>query len=173
MLTCFLQWCRYSGNNRCCTYLLVRNRRNTCADVQKQALSNASVTDFLILEYNSVIGGRVAHTTFGAKNNSYTVELGANWVCQTGKRIGMAGLQDRLIIGSGHFHTWGSGQSNMDIGMLSAPVRDCLNLTKNIGRTFKLNEHVSLVLQRLLRLKLMFQDIPTIPQLRPSTRTVL
>lgn len=45
-----------------------------------QALSNASVTDFLIVEYNSVIGGRVAHTTFGAKNQSYTVELGANWV---------------------------------------------------------------------------------------------
>ena len=48
---------------------------------QQQALSNASVTDFLIVEYNSVIGGRVAHTTFGAKKQSYTVELGANWVC--------------------------------------------------------------------------------------------
>lgn len=50
-------------------------------DAEKQALSNASVTDFLIVEYNGVIGGRVAHTTFGAKKNSYTVELGANWVC--------------------------------------------------------------------------------------------
>lgn len=46
-------------------------------------MSNQSVTDFLILEYNSQIGGRVAHTTFGTKPNStepYTVELGANWV---------------------------------------------------------------------------------------------
>ena len=51
-----------------------------CADTKQQALSNASVTDFLIVEYNSVIGGRVAHTKFGAKNQSYTVELGANWV---------------------------------------------------------------------------------------------
>lgn len=32
------------------------------------------------MEYNSDIGGRVAHTTFGAPNQSYTVELGANWV---------------------------------------------------------------------------------------------
>ena len=41
---------------------------------------NNSVTDFLIVEYNSDIGGRVAHTTFGVPNNSYTIELGANWV---------------------------------------------------------------------------------------------
>jgi len=46
----------------------------------QQALANNSVTDFLIVEYNSDIGGRVAHTTFGAPNQSYTVELGANWV---------------------------------------------------------------------------------------------
>lgn len=47
-----------------------------------QALSNASVTDFLIVERNDYLGGRVAHTTFGKKadNTSYTVELGANWV---------------------------------------------------------------------------------------------
>ncbi|KAI9821058.1 MAG: hypothetical protein M1827_003791 [Pycnora praestabilis] len=45
-----------------------------------QALSNQSVTDFLIVEYNGDIGGRVAHTSFGVPNNSYTVELGANWV---------------------------------------------------------------------------------------------
>ncbi|MCJ1415425.1 hypothetical protein MMC32_001757 [Xylographa parallela] len=47
-----------------------------------QALTNASVHDFLIVEYNDVIGGRVAHTTFGVKadGSPYTVELGANWV---------------------------------------------------------------------------------------------
>lgn len=38
------------------------------------------MTDFLIVEYNNDIGGRVAHTTFGAADQSYTVELGANWV---------------------------------------------------------------------------------------------
>lgn len=38
------------------------------------------MTDFLIVEYNNDIGGRVAHTTFGAPNQSYTIELGANWV---------------------------------------------------------------------------------------------
>ena len=127
ILIYFPQWCRYRRNNRCCGYLFRRDRRNPCADVQKQALSNNSVTDFLILEYNGDIGGRVAHTTFGAKNNSYTVELGANWVCRTGKRNGIAGLRDRLIIGSRDLHTWGSGQSNMDISMLSVPVRDLIN----------------------------------------------
>lgn len=48
-----------------------------------QALSNASVTDFVIVERNSYIGGRVAHTTFGSKpdgSGPYTVELGANWI---------------------------------------------------------------------------------------------
>ncbi|MCJ1223849.1 hypothetical protein MMC12_000492 [Toensbergia leucococca] len=47
-----------------------------------QTLSNASVTDFLIVEYQPHIGGRVAHTTFGAKPDGtpYIVELGANWV---------------------------------------------------------------------------------------------
>ncbi|KAI3392858.1 hypothetical protein diail_5033 [Diaporthe ilicicola] len=48
-----------------------------------QALSNASVTDFVIVERNNYIGGRVAHTTFGSKpdgSGPYTVELGANWI---------------------------------------------------------------------------------------------
>jgi polyamine oxidase len=52
-------------------------------DTCQQALSNASVHDFLILEYNKEIGGRVAHTTFGNSSaaKAYTIELGANWVC--------------------------------------------------------------------------------------------
>jgi polyamine oxidase len=47
-----------------------------------QALSNASITDFVIVDRNSYIGGRVAHTTFGVSGNGspYTIELGANWV---------------------------------------------------------------------------------------------
>lgn len=47
-----------------------------------QALSNASITDFLIVDRNDYIGGRLAHTTFGSKpdGTSYTVELGANWI---------------------------------------------------------------------------------------------
>jgi hypothetical protein len=51
-------------------------------DCLQQALSNASVHDFLIVEYNGEIGGRVAHTTFGNSSvaKAYTVELGANWV---------------------------------------------------------------------------------------------
>ncbi|KAI1172941.1 amine oxidase [Nemania sp. FL0916] len=47
-----------------------------------QALTNASVTDFIIVERNDYIGGRVKHTDFGKKSDGspYTVELGANWV---------------------------------------------------------------------------------------------
>lgn len=47
-----------------------------------QALVNASVTDFVIVERNDYIGGRVKHTEFGKKADGtpYTVELGANWV---------------------------------------------------------------------------------------------
>ena len=47
-----------------------------------QTLSNNSINDFVIVEYNSDLGGRIAHTTFGADADGkpYTVELGANWV---------------------------------------------------------------------------------------------
>ena len=48
-----------------------------------QTLANNSITDFIILEHNSDLGGRIAHTTFGKQPNSsepYTIELGANWV---------------------------------------------------------------------------------------------
>lgn len=48
-----------------------------------QSLHNASISDFLIVEVNDYIGGRVAHTTFGKNvttGKPYTVELGANWV---------------------------------------------------------------------------------------------
>ena len=47
-----------------------------------QTLSNNAVTDFLIVEYNGDLGGRVAHTTFGTSPDGtpYIVELGANWV---------------------------------------------------------------------------------------------
>lgn len=47
-----------------------------------QALSNASVTDFLIVERQDHIGGRVSHTSFGYQEDGspYTVELGANWI---------------------------------------------------------------------------------------------
>jgi hypothetical protein len=53
--------------------------------ILQQALSNQSITDFLIIEYNGDIGGRMAHTNFGedADGNPYVVELGANWVSQT------------------------------------------------------------------------------------------
>jgi hypothetical protein len=39
------------------------------------------VNDFVIIEYNGEIGGRVKHTNFGKdpNGNPYTIELGANW----------------------------------------------------------------------------------------------
>ena len=52
------------------------------AKFSQQALSNNSISDFLIIEYNSEIGGRCRHASFGKdkKGNPYTIELGANWV---------------------------------------------------------------------------------------------
>ena len=41
------------------------------------------MTDFLILEYNTEIGGRVKNVKFGTNpktGENYTVEVGANWV---------------------------------------------------------------------------------------------
>ncbi|KND87440.1 hypothetical protein TOPH_07882 [Tolypocladium ophioglossoides CBS 100239] len=48
----------------------------------RQALSNASISDFVIIEYQEAIGGRVHHTKFGAQKDGspYTIELGANWI---------------------------------------------------------------------------------------------
>ena len=52
-----------------------------------QALANQSVTDFLILEYQDHIGGRMRHAKFGSdpNGNPYTVELGANWISGLGE----------------------------------------------------------------------------------------
>lgn len=45
-------------------------------------LHNNSIADFLVVEYNADIGGRVTHTTFGndSAGKPYVVELGANWI---------------------------------------------------------------------------------------------
>jgi polyamine oxidase len=50
-----------------------------------ETLSNASIHDFVILEYRDTIGGRAWHTNFGKDENGvpYVVELGANWVCSS------------------------------------------------------------------------------------------
>jgi len=67
----------YPKSNSACTKTTVAVLGAGLAGIiTAQALSNQSIDDFIIVEYNDVIGGRVAHTTFGG----YTVELGANWV---------------------------------------------------------------------------------------------
>ncbi|OHE96875.1 N1-acetylpolyamine oxidase [Colletotrichum orchidophilum] len=48
-----------------------------------QALVSANITNFTIVEYNNRIGGRVYNRAFGKQpntNESYFVELGANWL---------------------------------------------------------------------------------------------
>ena len=51
-------------------------------DQLQQALTNASITDFVIIENQDRIGGRVKAVDFGKKDgqSKYKVELGANWV---------------------------------------------------------------------------------------------
>ncbi|KAH8785108.1 hypothetical protein F5883DRAFT_402416 [Diaporthe sp. PMI_573] len=55
-----------------------------------QALSNQSVTDFLIVEYQGEIGGRVHHADFGKGQDGkpLLVEYGANWVQGLGTQDG-------------------------------------------------------------------------------------
>lgn len=62
-----------------------------------QTISGAGVDDFLILEHNNFIGGRVHHTTFGAKpdGSPYTVELGANWIEGVG---GTGPVQNPILV---------------------------------------------------------------------------
>lgn len=50
--------------------------------IAAQTLADQGINDFLIVEYNGDLGGRVAHTTFGASPDGtpYIIELGANWV---------------------------------------------------------------------------------------------
>ncbi|RAH48931.1 putative flavin containing polyamine oxidase [Aspergillus brunneoviolaceus CBS 621.78] len=47
-----------------------------------QALTNASVADFVLVESRETLGGRVWHTDFGKDKdgNPYVVEFGANWL---------------------------------------------------------------------------------------------
>ncbi|EZF68561.1 hypothetical protein H105_08892 [Trichophyton soudanense CBS 452.61] len=47
-----------------------------------QTLANRSMTDFIIVEYQDRIGGRLHNVKFGKKRDGspYTVEAGANWV---------------------------------------------------------------------------------------------
>ncbi|KAJ5085823.1 hypothetical protein N7532_010594 [Penicillium argentinense] len=47
-----------------------------------QALTNASIHDFAIIEYRDTIGGRAWHKPFGKgpDGKPYTIEMGANWV---------------------------------------------------------------------------------------------
>lgn len=51
------------------------------ADKSQQALYNQSITDFLIVEYQNDIGGRVHHADFGEgpDGKPLLVEYGANW----------------------------------------------------------------------------------------------
>ncbi|OAA48803.1 Amine oxidase [Cordyceps fumosorosea ARSEF 2679] len=52
-----------------------------------QALTNNSITDFMILEYNDGLGGRARHADFGKQEDGspYVVELGANWIQGLGR----------------------------------------------------------------------------------------
>ncbi|KAK4496073.1 hypothetical protein PRZ48_012052 [Zasmidium cellare] len=75
-----------------------------------KALSNQNITNFIILEYNKDIGGRVKHTNFGQKpdgSGPYVIEQGANWIHEIGENDGKSepmnpiyqlALQDNLDV---------------------------------------------------------------------------
>lgn len=66
---------------RCVAKRPIPSGRDKLTPVQ-QALSNSSITDFVIIEYQDRLGGRMTQTDFGKKKDGspYVVELGANWV---------------------------------------------------------------------------------------------
>ncbi|KAK0390500.1 hypothetical protein NLU13_0004 [Sarocladium strictum] len=77
-----------------------------------QTLSNASITDFLIIDRNDYIGGRVKHTTFGNNHQGspYVVELGANWI----QGLGSAGGPENPIWTMGKKYGLNNTSSNYD-----------------------------------------------------------
>lgn len=79
----------------------------------KQALSNQSIHDFIIVEYNSEIGGRMKHTTFGtdANGDPLTVELGANWVFSSSLACRINVLTDT---DPGPWNSWWPAESHLD-----------------------------------------------------------
>jgi polyamine oxidase len=82
---------RSSSSNGTCTQTKVAILGAGVAGIAAaQALANASLTDFIIVDRNDYIGGRVAHTTFGQKSDGspYVVELGANWIQGLGSEGG-------------------------------------------------------------------------------------
>lgn len=94
----------------------------------KQALSNASVSDFVIIEYNGKIGGRCRNTKFGKdpSGNPYTVELGDNWVrirvrstIRSGRIFLILDLTTTTDTRNGHAGR--SGKSNLYFGMSFSP----------------------------------------------------
>jgi len=51
-------------------------------DAQQKSLSDNGIDDFLLVEYQDRIGGRMHDVSFGSgpQGHSYIVEAGANWV---------------------------------------------------------------------------------------------
>ncbi|ENI00699.1 hypothetical protein COCC4DRAFT_27244 [Bipolaris maydis ATCC 48331] len=80
---------RRNSNNTCRkTKRLILSRGGGVAGITAaQALFNQSVSDFLILEYQDRIRGRMLNTGFDSDSNGdpYTVELGANWISGLGE----------------------------------------------------------------------------------------
>ncbi|PHH59034.1 hypothetical protein CDD81_3855 [Ophiocordyceps australis] len=76
-----------NGHEQCRKTTVAILGGGTAGITAAQALTNESISDFLILEYQDRIGGRAHHTTFGKKpdGSPYTVELGANWISGLGK----------------------------------------------------------------------------------------
>ncbi|KAK3696293.1 hypothetical protein LTR37_018029 [Vermiconidia calcicola] len=88
-----VEWSETRESDETCKKTKVAVLGAGCAGIfAAQALHNASIDDFVIIEYNGEIGGRVKHTTFGQQPDGegpYTIELGANW-CEALSRPGLA-----------------------------------------------------------------------------------
>ncbi|KAF5017278.1 hypothetical protein F66182_10815 [Fusarium sp. NRRL 66182] len=77
-----------------------------------QNLTNANITDFVIIEHNDYIGGRLWNKPFGknAKGEPYIIEYGANWV----EGIGSPETHENPIWALAEKHNLVSTESNYD-----------------------------------------------------------
>ncbi|KAH8660621.1 putative flavin-containing polyamine oxidase [Xylariales sp. PMI_506] len=72
----------YNGNQSCSRTKVAILGAGIAGITTAQALSNNSISDFIILEYQDRIGGRVHSAPFGngPDGNPLVVEYGANWI---------------------------------------------------------------------------------------------
>lgn len=73
-----------------------------------RTLYKEGITDFVVVEARSELGGRMTSRTFGAPGRQYTIEVGANWIQGTQSENGI----ENPILALARKHDVEIGESN-------------------------------------------------------------